>query len=224
VHVVGGGGLGEGEEREEEQEGFHGYFHFASGWWNAENGAMAKLTILAAGVLAVSLVFGMQAGKQPAWTAGAKVAPVAVGQAPNSSAFGDKVYFAGQPSVADLAEYKKLGVKTVVNLRAASEMEKLGFDEAAAAKAAGMNYVNVPFSGQLPADGELAKIYAELNKAGNGKVLLHCASSNRVGTVWAIFRGGQHGLAPEAALAEGKAAGMKAPALEKQAREKLGAK
>lgn len=185
---------------------------------------MAKLTSLAAGVLAVSLVFGMQAGKQPAWTAGAKVAPVVVGQSPNSSAFGDKVYFAGQPTAADLAAYKKLGVKTVVNLRAPSEMEKLGFDEAAAVKAAGMNYVNVPFSGTLPADGELAKIYAELNKAGSGKVLLHCASSNRVGTVWTVFRGAQHGLAAEEAVAEGKAAGMKMPALEKQAREKLAGK
>ena len=179
------------------------------------------MTKLMSVMLAVSIAFGMQAGKQPAWTAGAKVAPVAVGQTPNSSAFGDKVYFAGQPTAADLAEYKKLGVKTVVNLRAPSEMEKLGFDEAAAVKAAGMNYVNVPFSGTLPADGELAKIYAELNKAGSGKVLLHCASSNRVGTIWTVFRGAQHGLAAEDAVSEGKAAGMKMPALEKQAREKL---
>ena len=61
---------------------------------------MVRLTILAASVLTVSLALG-----QPAWTTGAKVAPVAVGQSPNSSAFGSRVYFAGQPTQADLAEY-----------------------------------------------------------------------------------------------------------------------
>ena len=179
---------------------------------------MVKLTILAAGVLTASLAFG-----QPAWTAGAKVAPVAVGQAPNSSAFGSRVYFAGQPSQADLAEYAKLGVKTIVNLRMPAEMEKLGFDEAAAAKAAGLKYVSVPVSG-MPSDGELAKIYTELSKSGDGKVLLHCASSNRAGVAWAAFRNGQHGLAAADALSEGKAAGLKSPALEKLTREKLGLK
>ena len=179
---------------------------------------MVRLTILAASVLTVSLAFG-----QPSWTTGAKVAPVAVGQSPNSSAFGSRVYFAGQPTQADLAEYAKLGVTTVVNLRMPAEMEKLGFDEAAAAKAAGLKYVNVPFTG-MPTDGELAKIYAELNKAGDGKVLMHCASSNRVGVAWAAFRGTQHGLPAETAIAEGKAAGLKNPALEKLTREKLGLK
>ena len=179
---------------------------------------MTKLGIFVASVLTASAAFG-----QPAWTAGAKVAPVAVGQAPNSSAFGSRVYFAGQPSQTDLAEYARLGVKTVVNFRMPAEMEKLGFDEAAAAKAAGMKYVNVPFSG-MPSDGDLAKIYTELNKSGEGKVLMHCASSNRVGVAWASFRGAEHGLSAEAALSEGKAAGLKSPALEKLTREKLGLK
>lgn len=177
---------------------------------------------LAIGLFSVSLLVAMQAGKQPAWTAGAKVAPVTVGQAPNSSAFGSKVYFAGQPAQADIAEYAKMGVKTIVNLRSPGEMEKLGFDEAAAAKAAGIEYVNVPVSSAIPPDGELAKIYAALDKAGSGKVLMHCASSNRVGMVWAVYRGEKHHVPGEAALAEGKAAGLKSPVLEKSAKEKLG--
>lgn len=181
---------------------------------------MTRSTILA---MTISLAFGMQGGKQPAWTAGAKVAPVAVGQSPNSSAFGSQVYFAGQPSEADLAEYARLGVKTVVNLRMPAEMEKLGFDEAAAAKAAGLKYVSVPFSG-MPSDGDLARIYSELNKSGDGKVLLHCASSNRVGVSWAAFRSAEHGLPADDALAEGRAAGLKNPTLEKLTREKIGRK
>jgi uncharacterized protein (TIGR01244 family) len=182
---------------------------------------MTKYTVT---LLAMSLAFGMQGGKQPSWASGETVAPVAVGQAPTSSAFGTHVYFAGQPSPADLAEYARLGVRTIVNLRMPSEMEKIGFDEAAAAGTAGMKYVNVPLSSAPPTDGELAKIYAELNKAGNEKILLHCASSNRAGMAWAIFRGTQHGVAATDALAEGKLAGLKAPGLEKIAREKLGVK
>ncbi len=182
---------------------------------------MTKTMLVAAAFLAAVGMAGQQA---PDWAKDAKVAPVAVGQSPNSSVFGKNVYFAGQPTQADLAEYAKLGVKTVVNLRMPAETEKLGFDEAAVVKAAGMSYVSVPFGAEMPNDGALAKIYAELNKAGSGKVLLHCASSNRAGMVWAVYRGAQHGVAGEAAVAEGKAAGLKAPGLEKLAREKLGLK
>jgi uncharacterized protein (TIGR01244 family) len=185
---------------------------------------MQKSVLAIIGLAAGSLLFGMQGGKTPGWTGGAKVEATAVGQAPNSAKFGDRVYFAGQPSAKDLAEYAKLGVKTVVNLRMPNEMEGVGFNEAAVVKAAGMRYVSVPFGATMPGDGELAKIYAELNKAGERKVLLHCASSNRAGMVWAVYRGEQHGVAGEPALAEGKAAGLKSPALEKLTREKLGLK
>jgi len=175
----------------------------------------------AAFMLSVSLLSGMQSGKQPAWAEGAKVAPVAVGQAPNSSEFGGRVYFAAQPSEADLKEYARLGVKTVINLRTAAELEKAGIDEAPLAKAAGLEYVNVPFA-SVPTDADLERVYALLNKAENGKILLHCASSNRSGLVWSLYRATQHGVPAEAALAEGKAAGLKS--LEKAAREKLGLK
>ncbi|MBL8235781.1 MAG: hypothetical protein JNM66_00075 [Bryobacterales bacterium] len=175
-------------------------------------------------LLLAALSVAAQPATPPAWTAGAKVAPATVGATPNSAAFGNRIYFAGQPSQADLAEYAKLGVKTIVNLRMPAETASLGFDEAAAVKAAGMNYVSVPFGPVMPPDGDLAKIYAELNKAGDGKVLLHCASSNRAGMVWAVYRGTQHALPAEAAIAEGKAAGLKAAALEKLAREKLAGK
>jgi uncharacterized protein (TIGR01244 family) len=152
----------------------------------------------------------------------AKIAPVTVGQSPNSSTYANRVYFAGQPAQADLEEYAKLGVKKVINLRAPAEMEKVGFDEAAAAKAAGMEYLSVPMpAGELPSDAELKKIYAALGMSGEQKVLLHCGSSNRVGTIWALYRGSEQGLGIEDAIAEGKQAGMKAPALEKLARAKL---
>jgi uncharacterized protein (TIGR01244 family) len=179
-------------------------------------------TVLAVAA-AVALGFGMQAKKAPEWAANARIAPATVGSAPNSSAFGSQVYFAGQPSANDLEQYAKLGVKKVVNLRTPAEMEKAGFDEAAAVKQAGMEYVMVPVSSQPPTEADLQRVYSALQGAGEGKVLMHCASSNRVGLMWSLFRASQHGLGPEEAITEGKAAGMKSPALEKMAREKLGA-
>lgn len=148
-----------------------------------------------------------------------KIAPVQVGQSPNSTSFEGKVYFAGQPSQADLEEYAKLGVKKVINLRMPAEMEKVQFNEAEAAKAAGMEYVSVPFSTEPPSDSDFKKLFEALG--GEQKVLLHCASSNRAGFVWAMYRGSEKGLGIEEAVAEGKAAGMKNPNLEKIVREKL---
>jgi uncharacterized protein (TIGR01244 family) len=153
---------------------------------------------------------------------GAKIAPVTVGQTPNSSTYANRVYFAGQIAKADVDEYAKLGVKKVINLRTSAEMEKLGFDEATAVKAAGMEYLSVPMPpGELPSETELKKIYSALGISGEQKVLLHCGSSNRVGMIWALYRGSEQGLGVEDAIAEGKQAGMKAPALEKLARAKL---
>lgn len=165
----------------------------------------------------------MQAGKAPKWAEGAKVTPEPVGTSVNASSFGTQVRFAGQPGEKDFEEYAKLGVKKVINLRMPAEMQKVEFDEAAVVKQAGMEYVTVPFGPQPPAEEDLAKIYAVLREAGDGKVLVHCATSNRAGMVWSLFRGSQHGLSADDAIAEGKAAGMKNPGLEKIAREKLAA-
>ena len=154
----------------------------------------------------------------------AQVVPVTVGKAPNSSAADAKVYFAGQPASEDFAEYAKLDVKIVINLRTQAEMDKLAFNEAEAVKAAGMEYVNVPFaSGTPPTDAALAKIFSYLKIDGGSKVLLHCATSNRAGMVWSLYRGSS-GVGVDDAVAEGKAAGMKNPALEKAVRERLAGK
>lgn len=149
----------------------------------------------------------------------AQVVPTPVGKAPNSSSYASRVYFAGQPEAADFAEYARQGVTVVINLRMPAELEKLDFKEAELAKAAGMEYVSVPFGPKPPTDEDLAQIFPYLK--GDRKVLLHCATSNRAGLVWSLFRGKVDELKVDDAVAEGKSAGMKNPALEKIARERL---
>jgi uncharacterized protein (TIGR01244 family) len=165
-------------------------------------------------------------GWQNPQAASPKVEPVTVGKSPNSTTVGGKLYFAGQPAQGDLEEYAKLGVKKVINLRMPAELEKAGIPEPALVKAAGMEYVNIPFGPEPPTDADLKKIFAELKLASpDNKVLLHCGTSNRVGLVWALYRGTEGGgLGVEEAVAEGRAAGLRNPALEKIAREKLAPK
>ncbi|MDX1983493.1 MAG: cytochrome c peroxidase [Bryobacteraceae bacterium] len=144
-----------------------------------------------------------------------------MGSTLNAATYGDQVFFAGQPPKEDLAKYAARGVKVVINLRTAEEMAKAGFDERQEAEAAGMTYLNVPFGAQPPSTDDLDRIFGLLDEAGHKPVLIHCASSNRVGYIWSLYRNRRGGLSPEAALVEGKQAGLRAPALEKLARENL---
>ncbi len=136
------------------------------------------------------------------------------------STFADRVYLSGQPGQGGFEEFRDRGVKTVINLRTVADMEGLGWDEPAAVQAAGMSYVHVPMRGGLPDDEGLRKVFEalELGVDGHGDVLLHCASANRVGAVWSIFRADRHGLPVEQAIAEGKAVGLRSPGLEAAAR------
>lgn len=133
----------------------------------------------------------------------------------NASRFGDDIYFGGQLQPGDLALLREKGVKTVVNLRRPQEMEQLGFDEGQILQEAGMEYHLIPFGHELPPDeqayGQLADLLDDPRKH---PLLLHCASSNRVGYAWALFRAKQHHLGLSAAVNEGKSAGMRSPRFE----------
>ncbi|MCH8333403.1 DUF1932 domain-containing protein [Candidatus Sumerlaeota bacterium] len=154
-----------------------------------------------------------------AWHRNLRVASLELGQVPNLSSFGDAIYFSGQPTAADIDLFAGRGVKTVINLRSAQEMQSLDFDEKALVEKAGMNYVHVPMGRDVPGEDDLERILSHLDNAGSDRVLLHCGSSNRVGLIWSVFRSVRHGLGLEEALADGKAAGMASSALQARARD-----
>lgn len=144
-----------------------------------------------------------------------------VENAPNAATYDNKVYFAGQPGEDALKRFGELGVKTVVNLRTDQEMSTLGFDEKAAVENDGMNYVHVPMGFGFPDAPELQKVMDALDTAAAAPVLLHCGSASRSGAVWALYEGLHGNLPADDAVAEGKNAGMKGPALEAAVREAL---
>jgi protein tyrosine phosphatase (PTP) superfamily phosphohydrolase (DUF442 family) len=60
-----------------------------------------------------------------------------------------------------------------------------------------------------------------LDSAKDNPVLMHCSDSNRAGAIWALYAGLRNKRTVEESIAEGKAAGMSAPELEKAVREAL---
>ena len=129
----------------------------------------------------------------------------------------DDIYLAGQPTVEDFQEFKKRGVKSVLNLRTKDEMD---FDEAKAIKNLGLEYHIVPIaSPDALTDENFDKLRKLLNTKGQRPLLLHCASANRVGAVWLAHRVLDGGLTYDAALAEAKIVGLKASAMEAKAKD-----
>lgn len=124
---------------------------------------------------------------------------------------------AGQPTAEALGKLKEMGFRTVVNLR--TEQEGAA-QERPLVEARGLRYVSVPVS---PATFSLADVEAVekvLADAGAQPVLLHCASSNRVGAVWAVIQARQ-GKSLAEAEAAGAAAGMR-PNMQQAVRRVLG--
>jgi uncharacterized protein (TIGR01244 family) len=111
----------------------------------------------------------------------------------------------GQPDAETLRIIAEAGYVAVVDLRTAEEPR--GFDEAATARELGLSYVSLPIG---DADDISYKNAAALDKAlaaFDGPVLLHCASGNRVGALFALSAKAR-GASDEEALARGDAAGL----------------
>jgi uncharacterized protein (TIGR01244 family) len=152
----------------------------------------------------------------PATQPAPKLEPTTCGRIARVHRLAD-VYLAGQPTAEDLAEAKKLGVKTIVNLR--PDAEQKGFDERAAVEDAGLAYVHIPFSGADDLDDAIFDKAREELKKAERPLLLHCASANRVGAVWLPYRVLDNGIAYDAALAEAKTVGLRTPAMEAKAKD-----
>lgn len=96
------------------------------------------------------------------------------------------LYFSGQPQPGDFPDLKEQGFSTVINLRAGTEYDE-GKEEVLVENL-GMTYYNIPFSGGSELDdGFIEAVTQKIMKhRGEGKVLVHCSSGNRVG----IYLGG----------------------------------
>ena len=95
---------------------------------------------------------------------------------------------AGATTPAALAELKKMGYASVINLRVATEPGADIEGEAAAAKAAGVNFVHLPFNTASPDPMLVDNFLKAVTAPGNQPAFVHCASGNRAAALWMIKR------------------------------------
>ena len=129
-----------------------------------------------------------------------------------------RMLFGGQP---DAAAIKRLaeqeGLATLINLRRPLEMEELGFDAAAACESCGVTYVSVPVA--MPFSKTEVEQFAKAVKSTEGSVLVHCATSNRVGAIWAAYLATHEDVPVDEAIEIGRSAGMTKRPLEALVRQ-----
>ena len=95
---------------------------------------------------------------------------------------------AGAVTPESVVGIKKMGFASIINLRLATEQGADIDAEAAAAKAAGINFVHLPLSGTAPDPAVADRFLETITKPGYQPAFIHCASGNRAAAMWFIKR------------------------------------
>lgn len=139
-------------------------------------------------------------------TAGEEDGPTLAEQLKNGRQLEDGTLVGGQPTAAWLEEASAEGYSTVIDLRGVDEDR--GFDEAAATGGQDQRYVPLPIASADELTEELARRFDAALQQADGGVVVHCASGNRVGALYALRAHYVQGLEAEAALEVGREAGL----------------
>src|SRR5579864_197769 len=95
---------------------------------------------------------------------------------------------AGAITPTSVAGIKNMGFASIINLRLANEAGADIDGEAAAAKAAGINFVHLPFNTAAPDPAVADRFIKTITEPGNQPAFIHCASGNRAAAMWMIKR------------------------------------
>ena len=120
----------------------------------------------------------------------------------------DKVYASPQIGVDEVAEARALGVALIVNNRPEGESDDQtpGDEIAAAARAAGIDYVAIPVTHAGFSEPQVTAMREALERAGDAPVLAYCRSGTRSTLLWALAEASA-GADPEALAAAAAGAG-----------------
>lgn len=137
----------------------------------------------------------------------------------NFRAPGGSVVASGQPTADQLGVASRAGVKHVISLRAPGE--EVGFDESSVVQSLGMQFHSIPVAGGAGVTPENAASLQQLLDRYSGEpILVHCASSNRVGALMALsaFADGE---SADDAMNEGIIWGLSSEGLQQVVRQNL---
>jgi len=126
---------------------------------------------------------------------------------PNFHQVSSQLLRGAQPTTEGFQNLAKLGVKTVIDLRAADE---LAAAEKKVVELAGMRFVNIPMRGMhTPTPEQISQVLALFNDGSAGPVFVHCKrGADRTGTVVACYRISHDRWDNERALLEARSLGM----------------
>jgi uncharacterized protein (TIGR01244 family) len=106
-----------------------------------------------------------------------------------------------------------MGYASIINLRVATEAGADVDAEAAAAKAAGITFIHLPFNAASP-DPDLVKNFLKaVTDPKNQPAFVHCASGNRAAALWMIKRMAVDKWDADRAGVEAAALGLTSPTL-----------
>jgi tyrosine-protein phosphatase SIW14 len=100
------------------------------------------------------------------------------------------IYRGEQPSGKDYAALTSIGVRTIIDLRD-DALSRSSRD----AKAAGLNYINIPIDGHgSPTDAQASQFLKDVKDPNLGVIYVHCAGGrHRTGSMIAIYRMAEDG-------------------------------
>jgi len=157
-------------------------------------GVLVGTILRAAGPVGEAVV-GAATASAPATQAGTMPRNDLVGL-PNFAQVSEGLYRGAQPTAAGFTELKKMGIKTVVNLRAMhSDRDKL--------RGTGLQYAAIPCDAWHPEEEDVAAFLKVVIDPANRPVFVHCQhGADRTGMMTAAYRMVEEGWTAEDAMAE----------------------
>jgi len=117
-------------------------------------------------------------------------------------------WFAGQPDLVGLREARDRGVRTVINLRPHEHVEEhVHYDEPQIAFELGMEYFSIPVTPELITP-EAVDALAQALEGTRRPVLIHGATMDEVGGIWAAYLVRYREMPLEEAMSRAEAAGL----------------
>jgi len=142
------------------------------------------LGLLPAGLVAYYFVqtYGHKLAEPDAGTALNWAKPIELPGLPNLHKVSDDLYRGAQPTPEGMQQLKKLGIRTIVNLRLFhSDRDKI--------KSIGFSYQHIPFMTWYPQDKKVIRFLKIVTDPNNTPAFVHCQrGADRTGAVCAIYR------------------------------------
>jgi uncharacterized protein (TIGR01244 family) len=137
-------------------------------------------------LIAAGLVAGAWLAASPAWAQ--EVTKENMDGITNFHRLETTVACSGAIKADAVPEIKKFGFASIINLREPTEDGANIEQEAAAAKAVGLNYYSLPFNSSAPDAAVVDKFLDAITAQGSDPAFIHCAGGGRAATMWFIKR------------------------------------